>query len=548
MKYLFYILIFTSLNAFGQSFNYSYIDPCTGITKTINIPSNGITVTYYGQINTFQANDFYSGAFENWAQGVYASFGSNNPCASVVGLPTGLTVAQSSALNFLGIINSLDAIKDLAGGGTNFLSGTIESTKKSEKKEKKDDNTPNSTGTGGATDPAQNGNSTGQNTPANQSQNSGTGNSQGQTGNSNQPVGGGQSGGQPVTGTTGAGSNQSNGSAQNSSATGQPKSTSQTGSTQVKKTETSNSTGSGQPSETGATSGQTSGGSATGQTAGSSAGGNTTAQNGSNSGGGTQGGGQNAESKGGVTSPASTDQKTDQAGEGKTDLVGSSVNNVQRVDAKNGNRPNIIASSDLVGFNFKNSDVSYGGKFTGGYTSARWDGARAHGLLVDYTTALKGPNISGFYAFIKPKRIDLISTTLTLGLDIKKSAYATLALGQMWDINKRKNVKAVYLLTGSYGRVYEQPFVGTAAIAGAMWDLKLGKRVDLKLMGLYVYAPFVSYYNDILLKSPHVVLPIAGMNLKVTKKFKININAGGAWAIKQNTLNYTVMMGTRLLL
>ena len=94
----------------------------------------------------------------------------------------------------------------------------------------------------------------------------------------------------------------------------------------------------------------------------------------------------------------------------------------------------------------------------------------------------------------------------------------------------------------------EQPFVGTAAIAGTMWDLKLGKRVDLKLMGLYVYAPFVSYYNDILLKSPHVVLPIAGMNLKVTKKFKININAGGAWAIKQNTLNYTVMMGTRLLL
>ena len=79
MKYLFYIFIFTSLNAFGQSFNYSYIDPCTGITKTINIPSNGITVTYYGQINTFQANDFYSGAFENWAQGVYASFGSNNP-------------------------------------------------------------------------------------------------------------------------------------------------------------------------------------------------------------------------------------------------------------------------------------------------------------------------------------------------------------------------------------------------------------------------------------------------------------------------------------
>ena len=67
-------------------------------------------------------------------------------------------------------------------------------------------------------------------------------------------------------------------------------------------------------------------------------------------------------------------------------------------------------------------------------------------------------------------------------------------------------------------------------------------------MGLYVYAPYVSYYNDVLLKSPHVVLPIIGTNLSITKRFKININTGGAWALNQNTLNYTVMMGTRLLL
>jgi hypothetical protein len=67
-------------------------------------------------------------------------------------------------------------------------------------------------------------------------------------------------------------------------------------------------------------------------------------------------------------------------------------------------------------------------------------------------------------------------------------------------------------------------------------------------MGLYVYAPYVSYYNDILLKSPHVVLPIIGTNIGITKKFKININGGGAWAIQENALNYTVMMGTRFLL
>jgi hypothetical protein len=66
-------------------------------------------------------------------------------------------------------------------------------------------------------------------------------------------------------------------------------------------------------------------------------------------------------------------------------------------------------------------------------------------------------------------------------------------------------------------------------------------------MSLYVYAPYVSYYNDLLLKSPHVVLPILGANINITKTFKFNINAGGAWAVKQNTLNYTVVMGTRLI-
>jgi len=70
----------------------------------------------------------------------------------------------------------------------------------------------------------------------------------------------------------------------------------------------------------------------------------------------------------------------------------------------------------------------------------------------------------------------------------------------------------------------------------------------MKIMGLYVYAPYVVYYTDILLKSPHVILPIVGTNIGITKKFKININTGGAFAVNEKALNYTVMIGTRLLL
>jgi len=268
---------------------------------------------------------------------------------------------------------------------------------------------------------------------------------------------------------------------------------------------------------------------------------NSIGNSGSNSGPNSTTGNSNG-SNGGTTSSGSG---------GSVNLIGSSINSIQNssgASSKNGNRPNILASSDFVGFNFKNSDVSYGGKVSGGYTSMNWDGTKAHGILADYTSAMNGPNVTGFYAFMKPKRIDVISLSGTLGFGSKLTAYTTISVGQMWKFKKIKKLKAVWMITGSYGSVYEKPFFGTAFIAGSMYDLKVSKRIEVKLLGLYVYAPYVKYYNDIVLKSPNVILPIIGTNIGITKRFKFNVNIGGAYAINVNTLNYTIMFGTRMLL
>lgn len=504
----FILVAISSANA--QSFTYSYTDPCTGITKNITVPSSGVTVSYYGQVNTFSPNDFYTGAFENWTNNIYASFGGINPCASVVGMPTATNVAQSTAINFIGQVNSLSAIADLSSslsavGGTNMLGGVAGSAS-------------NSSG-GGGSDSKNN----------SKNNNSNTNNSNGNNSSSGTTSSNGSNSG----GSSSNGGNQGNESQGNSSGS----------------SETSQGTNS-------------SGGSGGGSTGEGGSGGSGSSGSGTTSGGsGTSGSGSSTNSG---TGTGSSTTETSSEGGGKTNVLGGSVSSVggssgsggsnggsskgAAATAKNGNRPSILASSDFVGFNFKNSDVEFGGKVTGGYTAMRWDGKRASGITADYTSALKGPNLTGFYARISPKRIDLISSTVTVGFDKQMSAYGTLALGQMWNLGQKKKAKAVYMLTGSWGKVYGTPFVGTAIITGGMYDLKIGKRVDIKLMGLYVYAPYVSYYNDILLKSPHVVLPVIGTNIGVTKKFKININGGGAWAIGESTLNYTVMMGTRLLL
>lgn len=246
--------------------------------------------------------------------------------------------------------------------------------------------------------------------------------------------------------------------------------------------------------------------------------------------------------------------------EGSTNISAGGTNSVKgtgstseggktnKPGSKEGGKPAIVASSDFVGFSFKESDKPLGIKGTGGYTSMRWDGTCSSGVLFDYTSAQAGPNITGFYAWINPSNITIASSTVTFSLEGGGSSYSTIAFGQMKTFKKIKRLKIVYLGTLSMGKVFKEGFIGTAIITGGMYDAKLHKRLDVKLTNLIVYSPYVSYYNDVVMKSPFVMLPSIGVNVGVTKRFKLNINIGGAWQIGQSALNNTITLGTRLLL
>jgi hypothetical protein len=264
---------------------------------------------------------------------------------------------------------------------------------------------------------------------------------------------------------------------------------------------------------------------------------------GSTSGGAPSGGSSSEEASGGSTNISaggtnSVKGSGNSSGGGKSNKPGS----------KEGGKPAIVASSDFVGFSFKDSEKPLGVKGTGGYTSMRWDGTCSSGILFDYTSAQAGPNVTGFYAWINPSNITIASGTVTFSLEGGGSSYSTVAFGQMKTFKKVKKLKLVYMGTLSMGKVFKEGFIGTAIIVGGMYDLKVHKRLDVKFTNLVVYSPYVSYYNDVLMKSPFVVLPSVGINLGITKRFKLNINVGGAWQVGQSALNNTITLGTRLLL
>ena len=504
MKRILYILLALGIKLGAQTLTYSYIDPCTGSLKKLEVPSNGVTVTYYNQIKTFSKTEILNGGFETWASGVFNQYGQNNPCGTAVGLTGVVDVAQGTAINVISLLNSLSAISDIqaglaseaASGGmvdiTSFVGSTQSSNNKEE--EKKEDGSqngstsnPNSENNGTTT------NNNNQNSEGN-SQSNTSNNGSGTTSNANTPT-------NPSTNVQGGNSGTTNSPTESGG--------SQTQSPVENKSETP-ATQEGQ------------------------------AEKGDNV---VPGAGEKE-------TPPSSDQTATQATDGEkksSNILGGAVSSIANASGKSeGNKPTVVLSSDFTGFNFKNNDVVYGGKATGGFTSMRWDGQRTHGFLVDYTSLTNGPNATAFYAFVSKKRIDLISVTGTAGFVGKGSLYGTVALGQMWNI--KKNAKVIYLATTSWGQVFQEKFLGTAFITGGMYDWKVAKRVDVKMMGLFIYAPFVSYYNDIVLKSPYVVMPIIGTNLGITKKFKININMGGTYAIKEDVMNFTIMIGTRFAL
>lgn len=478
-----FFIFFIGFFGYAQTYNYTYTDPCTGNLKTIVVPINGqITVGYYGYTGSFNYNDFTSGAFETWANNIFAQYNGNSPCSQIVGLGTSVNVTQSTALNVLGILNSLSTISDIAGGSTNILGGSVTSISNSST-----DNNSNNGNKNKNNGNNSNGNSTNSSTTGN------SGNSGGESSQTQETQTG-----SSETGTETGGS-QSSGSTE-----------------EISSTSTSVSSEGGSGSETGSSGGTTESGNTSGSTQ-----------------------EENPQT--------SSEQTSSEEGEGKTNITAGATNTTKAAGGGEGGKPSVVASSDFVGFNFKNSEVKTGLKATGGYTALRWDGQRSWGGLVDYTSALKGPNATGFYAWIKPKSVTLLSTTLTVGFEGNKSLYGTLAGGQMFTFSKIPHLKVVYMGTVSYGQVYRTPFLGTAVIGGVMYDLKVGKRLDIKLMDLMVYAPYVSYYNDVVMKSPYVMLPSVGVNIGITKRFKFNINGGGAWDLKTSALNYTVTCGTRML-
>jgi hypothetical protein len=215
-------VLFTSLNAIGQSLTYTFIDPCTKDVTYFSIPvqsGGGTTIFFLGQQKYFTANDVASGAFAAWVNQAYSDYRKISPCgvqqARVTQNQITSQIIGSTIQSVVGSIMS--QAKSESNSNTSGDNGLVsdnnksDDNKKTKKKNNKTNNT-NGTSTNSSTTQAGGGTQTGSGTAGSNGSSNGTQGNGGSTNNggssgSGNSTQGGSSTSQPTVGSGTQGGN-----------------------------------------------------------------------------------------------------------------------------------------------------------------------------------------------------------------------------------------------------------------------------------------------------------------------------------------------------
>ena len=145
------LLMIIGLPLTGQSFTYSYIDPCTKQSKFIYADMSApIVISYYGQIQTFTYAQLSDGTFDTWINNTYTKYQNTSPCQGVLTTTT-TTTSTNQVSNIIGNVTNLLSLDlssitgGVTGGVGNNVGGTTSSGSGSiTNNKKKNDNNNNS--------------------------------------------------------------------------------------------------------------------------------------------------------------------------------------------------------------------------------------------------------------------------------------------------------------------------------------------------------------------------------------------------------------------
>ena len=157
----------------GQSFTYSYIDPCTKQSKFIYADMSApIVISYYGQIKAFTYDEISNGTFDSWINNIYIKYQTTSPCQGVLTTTT-TTTSTNQVSNIIGNVTNLLSLdlssitSGVTGGVGSNIGGTTSSGVGNVNNKNKNDNNNSNSGSINNSSSNNNGSNPGQGTGEN---------------------------------------------------------------------------------------------------------------------------------------------------------------------------------------------------------------------------------------------------------------------------------------------------------------------------------------------------------------------------------------------
>lgn len=519
-KWILVLLLLIGFKSFGQSFQYTYIDPCTGVPNTVTIsqPSGSVTLFYAGQWQVFTATQLQTGGYEAWVASINAQFPpGSNPCAGNAGQVSGTTAASvgtnvtntvsniSGALSTLGSTTSSGSTGAGMGMSTSGGGGSSGSSSSSGGSSSSDD--------GGGSDDG--GDSSNDNTGTSSGSSSSGSSSGSGDGGSGSGDTGGSSSGTDGGGDTGGGSSGSSGS---------------TG-------------GSGGGDTGGGSSGGTGGGDTGG---GSTGGGATEGGQGTDSGGATTGGDTEGSSSGGAIGDKDIDAESGGESSDSDDSGGGGGGRKKK--GPRARKGSLIASGDMVLIR-NGSDYKQGGndnfKINMGMTYANTKQTLAAGVLLNYTTGQNEISLTGFGSW-KIEESMIVGSNSFL-YNIKQQTWFNTG-NVMYAYKQTRYTTVLFGTNFSVGQMGEENFSNWAGNMGVFSTFNGYRGISMNGMLIAMYSPYTFFYEGQWFKGGFLFVPLTSVDFKVTDTFKLNISTSTVYLMGQGILNFQLMTGGKMLL
>ena len=502
MKKLFFLFtFFLTMNLFGQGFTYSYVDPCSKLTKTIFITNNqNVTVNYLGFISSFSQSDFSNGTFDNWISQIQVQ-AANQPCDE---MKTQTQTTQNSIItqNIISTLTSVTATSTMSVSSVgNSLSNSVDNSSSNN-----------------SSSPRR-GSSNRQNNGTNQSNNTSSGTvSNGSTTQNGTPNTTGNSGGSSTNG----GGNSQNG-----------ETTSQNG---------GNSSGSGVPTQGG--SGQTQ---PSVNNPPSNPSSNPPSQGSNN----TQSGTNTSQGQSQGQSVPENNKQTESGGGngGTTNSVANAAEATSSSSSGNGGGSKVrvgslIGTGDLVALR-SNEDGSNQFKGTMSVTKSNTNNSFAKGFLLNFTTTINNTNLTLYGARTNKAKTNTFIFANSSMIDFERNIFNTTTV---MDSKKFGKLSMMGGLNFTIGGLAGEMFTNVSAVGGGFLPFKAGKKLTGNMLVLGVYSPFTKFYEGKWWDSGLLLVPFSSWDYTISKSFKYNISFSGTYQLKGSVLNYQILTGGKILL